>query len=467
MRLFASVAAAAVLLTAAGTTAHALTAPVNIDTTGTTYVTDPVRVPMVFPVSGATSYSDTFLTCRSGCARKHMGQDLMGAKMTPLVAAFDGVISSLKREAAPGQGNYLVLNGDNGWSALYLHVNNDTPGTDDGRGTASYAFPKGIEVGTRVMAGQLVAWRGDSGNAESTGAHLHFELRKGSGWSGVVYNAFLSLRAATRLAVPGPSGPHPEQSLLKAASGPLLMTDGDLLHPVSAGVLAANGLSASSAVPATAAELRRYRTGPWLRLRDGALVSDPEGAVWRIAAGSRYPTTGQHVVPVAAVDVLPFPVIEAPTTPTVGMLVRYLGLTYVVDADGVLHLVDRYAMASWGWGAADAVDLPAPVLPVDPTVDPTADPSADPSGDLPATSEPPPGPVLGDPLGLRDGSLVSIAGVGPAVISGGVVRRIWDNRENAAYGYAGLPRLSVPAASVAALPTGELAGVSGWRSWRR
>ncbi len=147
---------------------------------------------MVFPVAGGvTSFTDTFLVCRSGCARKHMGQDLMGARMTPLVAAFDGVISSLRRETTAGGGNYLVITGDNGWSAMYLHVNNDTPGTDDGKGTAGFAFPAGIEVGTRVLAGQLVAWRGDSGNAESTGPHLHFEVLVG----GVQRDSRVALRS--------------------------------------------------------------------------------------------------------------------------------------------------------------------------------------------------------------------------------------------------------------------------------
>src|SRR5687768_11548910 len=79
---------------------------------------DRVVVPMVFPVAGKVSYSDTFLSCRSGCARQHLGQDLMAAKMTPLLATFDGVISGLRREtSASSSGNYVTLRGDNGWSA--------------------------------------------------------------------------------------------------------------------------------------------------------------------------------------------------------------------------------------------------------------------------------------------------------------------------------------------------------------
>lgn len=415
--------------------AGALTA---VDTTGTTYSTDRVVVPMVFPIAGPaslTSLSDTYLVCRSGCARKHMGQDLMGAKMTPVLATFNGVISSLKRETRVGDGNYLVLNGDNGWSTVYLHINNDTPGTDDGRGTASYAFPKGIEVGTRVMAGQLIAWRGDSGNAESTGSHVHFELRKGSGWSGVVYNAYPSLLAARRLAVPGPSGPHPDASLLRSATGAVFVTEGSIKRPVSAGVLAANGLSVASAVSTTAAELLLYRTGPALSLRDGALVSDPAGAVWRVLGQTRYavtPAAGQRVFPVADADLAGLTVIEAPVGPTAGMLVRTGGKVYAVSASGELQQVTSYTMASWGWTGADVVDLPVTDAPLD----------------LP----------LGPPLALRAGSLVNIGGMGAAVISGGTVRRLWDAREINAYGYAGKLRLNVPGSLVTGLPVREIAG---------
>jgi len=34
-----------------------------------------------------------------------------------------------------------------------------------------------------VQAGELIGWMGDSGNAESTSPHLHFELRDPAGSS--------------------------------------------------------------------------------------------------------------------------------------------------------------------------------------------------------------------------------------------------------------------------------------------
>jgi murein DD-endopeptidase MepM/ murein hydrolase activator NlpD len=278
MRLIVPLALAAALLVSAAP-AHA--AP-GVDTTGTAYNTDRVVVPIVFPVLGATSYTDTFLSCRSGCERKHMGEDLMGAKMSPLVAACDGTVVSLQRETTVGGGNYLVIACDRGaaagWSAVYIHVNNDTPGTDDGRGTASSSFPAGIAVGARVLAGQLVGWRGDSGDAESTAPHLHFELRKGDGWGGTVYSAYASLLAARHLATPTMSGPHPDGTLLRSSTGQLWTVAAGVKHPMNPGVLTDNGMSVVNAITTTSAELQSYANGTAVRIRSGALVRDPGGS---------------------------------------------------------------------------------------------------------------------------------------------------------------------------------------------
>lgn len=435
------------LIVATALLSAALTAPAlaatGVDTTGTLYSTDRVVVPITFPVLGATSYSDNFLACRSGCTRKHMGQDLMGAKMSPLVAACTGTVVTLKRETTVGDGNYLGIACDagaaKGWTAMYLHVNNDTPGTDDGKGTATWAFPAGIAQGVRVLQGQLVGWRGDSGNAERTGPHLHFELRKGTGWSGTVYNAYPSLRAAHHIATPGASGPHPEGTLLRTPSGGYYVVRDGKAYGVTAAVRTANALSTASALSVSWPEIGLYPYAGHLPLRSGALVKDPTGAVWQVSGSTRFavtPLPGQTVTPVAGTDLAGLTVTDVPESPFFpGRLVRTGSGLFQVGDDGALHRVGSFAAASWGLRATDAVDVPADV-------------------ELPWT---------GADLGLRDGTLVSAYRVGVGVVSGGVLRRLWDTREVNAYGYAGKPRLAVVADAVSGLATGEIAGTSqGW-----
>lgn len=150
--------------------------------------------PLVFPVAGKVSFSDTFGAPRAG-GRTHEGQDLMAAKGTPLVAATDGTITWLRWGTTTISGNMLILTGDNGWKHYYIHINNDSPGTDDGANVYEQAFADGIRVGQRVKAGEVIAYVGDSGDAEGTAPHLHYELRRPDG---TVTNPIDDLRAAVR-----------------------------------------------------------------------------------------------------------------------------------------------------------------------------------------------------------------------------------------------------------------------------
>ncbi|GAB4466088.1 MAG: hypothetical protein OHK0029_37190 [Armatimonadaceae bacterium] len=159
---------------------------------------------MTFPLIGKCQWSDTFGAPRGGGTRKHEGQDLMAPKMTPVVACFDGVVTL--RRNHPNAGNWITLRGDDGWTANYIHLNNDTPGTDDGQGGDENAFAPGLETGHRVIAGQFLGWVGDSGNAEGTGSHLHFELTSPEG----LLNPAASLRVAGKIAAPRYEPPAPD-----------------------------------------------------------------------------------------------------------------------------------------------------------------------------------------------------------------------------------------------------------------
>ena len=163
---------------------------------------------IVFPVVGRSTFSDTFGACRSGCTRGHEGTDIMAAKLTPMVAARDATVTWLKDTATPdgSEGNYLMLRDADGWQYFYVHVNNDSPGTDDGANPAEWVFAPGIERGAEVKAGELVGYVGDSGNAEGTAPHLHFEIHNPAG---EVINPYRSLVAAARVPAPLVVGTSP------------------------------------------------------------------------------------------------------------------------------------------------------------------------------------------------------------------------------------------------------------------
>lgn len=145
---------------------------------------------IVFPVDGVVSFSDTFGAERSG-GRTHEGIDILAEKHTPVLAASDGTIGYSPLEE-PSYGWYISLIGDDGFEYVYVHLNNDNPGTDDGNGGRDQGIADGIVQGVRVSAGQLIGWVGDSGNAEETAPHLHFEMRDG----GAALNPYETLLAA-------------------------------------------------------------------------------------------------------------------------------------------------------------------------------------------------------------------------------------------------------------------------------
>lgn len=123
-----------------------------------------IRVPMIFPILGGAKWTNTYNADFK--THRHTGQDIPSPKMTPIVAPFSGVIG-LKQFS-------FWINGDNGYRCLGTHLNDDNPGTNDGRGGRDFMFAPNVHHGSRVQAGQLIGYVGNSGQA--TGPHLHFEI---------------------------------------------------------------------------------------------------------------------------------------------------------------------------------------------------------------------------------------------------------------------------------------------------
>ena len=110
-----------------------------------------------------THFVDSWGFPRSG-GRRHKGTDIMGPMGAPVYAVTDGVIA---RHSNGGLGGIsLYLRGDDGSTYFYTHLQ-------------GYA-PHGA-VGTRVPAGEHIAFNGDTGNARGGAPHIHFERHPGGG----------------------------------------------------------------------------------------------------------------------------------------------------------------------------------------------------------------------------------------------------------------------------------------------
>ncbi len=108
-------------------------------------------------------FRDTWGAPRSG-GRSHKGTDVFSYYGAPVYAFTNGRIQSLSGGGLGGIGLYLW--GDDGVQYYYAHL----------KGHAAGMYP-----GRRVEAGQLVAYNGDTGNADRSAPHVHFEVHPGGG----------------------------------------------------------------------------------------------------------------------------------------------------------------------------------------------------------------------------------------------------------------------------------------------
>lgn len=124
------------------------------------------------PVAAGYGYShcDDFGVGRSfGFKRKHLGNDLMGAQGTPIVAVEGGVVEAMGWNRYGGW-RVGIRSFDNKRYYYYAHLQKDHP------------FADGLEVGDTVQAGDLLGFMGRSGYSDTENVnnietvHLHFGL---------------------------------------------------------------------------------------------------------------------------------------------------------------------------------------------------------------------------------------------------------------------------------------------------
>ena len=90
----------------------------------------------------------------------HTGTDIPAGTGTPIYAANDGIVTSVNSNPyASSYGNYCIISHGSGYATLYAHQ----------------CQAPVVREGQTVSKGQLIGYVGSTGN--STGPHLHFELR--------------------------------------------------------------------------------------------------------------------------------------------------------------------------------------------------------------------------------------------------------------------------------------------------
>jgi Peptidase family M23 len=175
--------------------------------------------PLLFPVVGAVSYHDDFGEPRAGGA--HQGNDLIAAKRAPAIAVEDGTVEYWTTSS--NAGCMLYLHGASGTMYEYIHLNNDLTTGNDNKGKCVQGVAYAVPDGARVVAGEQVAYVGDSGDANGLHAHLHFEVHPNGGDA---VSPFKYLKRATHLLAPMP--PTGKQFTLKL-TGTVMSWEADSL----------------------------------------------------------------------------------------------------------------------------------------------------------------------------------------------------------------------------------------------
>jgi hypothetical protein len=131
--------------------------------------------PIVFPVVGRATYSNTFSSTPKGILP---GNDVIAARKSLVVAAEKGTVKLYNKYKEAGC--MIVLSGVSSRTFEYLHLNNDLTNKNDNTGkcVAGTAYAPGLRDGQKVKAGQVIGYVGDSGVANGTQPHVHFEVHK-------------------------------------------------------------------------------------------------------------------------------------------------------------------------------------------------------------------------------------------------------------------------------------------------
>jgi len=170
----------------------------------------------VFPVYGPSSFSDTFGAGRATTGWHH-GEDIFAPLGAPILAVTDGTVFSVGWNDVGGL--RVWLRDRYGNEFYYAHLS---------------AFSQLAVNGNQVEAGDVLGFMGNTGDAEHTPYHLHFEIHPASlmhkGYDGVVpaYRYLVAWQRLSDVAItgvagwaapiaPGASAPRPGAILLQVS----------------------------------------------------------------------------------------------------------------------------------------------------------------------------------------------------------------------------------------------------------
>ena len=116
------------------------------------------------PVAGVTAdrLVDTWQQARDNGARAHQAIDIVAPLGAPVLAAMSGRIEKLHLSNQGGTTAYIRSN-DGRWLTYYAHL---------------ARYTQGLAEGQAIASRQQIGFVGDTGNAGSGNAHLHFALHK-------------------------------------------------------------------------------------------------------------------------------------------------------------------------------------------------------------------------------------------------------------------------------------------------
>lgn len=118
-------------------------------------------IPMLFGVE-VGDLTKNFGDSRGGGTRTHQGLDIMAPQGTPVASPTDAIV--VRTGNGANSGVYIRTANPGGENFVYMHLS---------------SIAQGIDVGDKVLRGEIIGFVGNTGNASGGPSHLHFEIRSG------------------------------------------------------------------------------------------------------------------------------------------------------------------------------------------------------------------------------------------------------------------------------------------------